>query len=34
LVNLMEKIKLEIYDKPYLPLNLPSYLSKRPLIMV
>ena len=34
LVNLMEKIKLEISDKPYLPLNLPSYLSKRPLIMV
>jgi threonyl-tRNA synthetase len=34
LVNLMEKIKLEILDKPYLPLNLPSYLSKRPLIMV
>jgi threonyl-tRNA synthetase len=34
LVNLIEKIKLEIFDKPYLPLNLPSYLSKRPLIMV
>lgn len=34
LVKLMEKIKLEIFDKPYLPLNLPSYLSKRPLIMV
>jgi threonyl-tRNA synthetase len=34
LVNLMEKIKLEILDKPYMPLNLPSYLSKRPLIMV
>ena len=34
LVNLMEKIKLEISDKPYLPLNLPSYLSKRPLIIV
>ena len=34
LVNLMEKIKLEISDKPYLPLNLPSYLSKRPLILV
>jgi threonyl-tRNA synthetase len=33
-LNLMEKIKLEISDKPYLPLNLPSYLSKRPLIMV
>ena len=34
LVNLIERIKLEISDKPYLPLNLPSYLSKRPLIMV
>ena len=34
LVNLMEKIKLEIFHKPYLPLNLPTYLSKRPLIMV
>ena len=34
LVNLIEKIKLEIFDKPYMPLNLPSYLSKRPLIMV
>jgi threonyl-tRNA synthetase len=32
--NLIKKIKLEISDKPYLPINLPSYLSKRPLIMV
>ncbi len=32
--NLMKKIKQEISDKPYLPLNLPIYLSKRPLIMV
>lgn len=32
--NLMQKIKQEISDKPYLPLNLPVYLSKRPLIMV
>jgi threonyl-tRNA synthetase len=32
--NLIKKIKLEISDKPYIPLNLPSYLSKRPLIMV
>lgn len=32
--NLMKKIKQEILDKPYLPLNLPVYLSKRPLIMV
>jgi threonyl-tRNA synthetase len=34
LVNLIERIKLEISDKPFLPINLPSYLSKRPLIMV
>ncbi|HVE37785.1 MAG TPA: threonine--tRNA ligase [Nitrososphaeraceae archaeon] len=32
--NLMKKIKQEISDKPYLPLNLPFHLSKRPLIMV
>ena len=32
--NLMEKIKQEISGKPYMPLNLPVYLSKRPLIMV
>jgi threonyl-tRNA synthetase len=32
--NLMEKIKQEISGKPYLSLNLPAYLSKRPLIMV
>jgi threonyl-tRNA synthetase len=32
--NLIKKIKLETSDKPYLPLNLPTYLSKRPLIMV
>jgi threonyl-tRNA synthetase len=32
--NLIKKIKLETSDKPYLPLNLPAYLSKRPLIMV
>ncbi|MDP9490350.1 MAG: threonine--tRNA ligase [Thermoproteota archaeon] len=32
--NLMIKIKQEISGKPYLPLNLPVYLSKRPLIMV
>jgi threonyl-tRNA synthetase len=31
---LIKKIKLETSDKPYLPLNLPTYLSKRPLIMV
>jgi threonyl-tRNA synthetase len=32
--NLIKKIKLETSDKPYLPLNLPTYLSKRPLIMI
>jgi threonyl-tRNA synthetase len=32
--NLMKKIKQEISGKPYLPLNLPVYVSKRPLIMV
>jgi len=32
--NLMRRIKQEISDKPYLPLNLPIYLSKRPIIMV
>jgi threonyl-tRNA synthetase len=32
--NLMKKIKQEISDKPYSPLNLPVYVSKRPLIMV
>ena len=32
--NLMKKIKQEISGKPYMPLNLPVYLSKRPLIMV
>jgi threonyl-tRNA synthetase len=31
--NLIKKIKLETGDKPYLPLNLPIFLSKRPLIM-
>ncbi|HKX21392.1 MAG TPA: threonine--tRNA ligase [Nitrososphaeraceae archaeon] len=32
--NLVGRIKQEISDKPYLPLNLPKYLSKRPIIMV
>lgn len=32
--NLMKKIKQEISGKPYMPLNLPVFLSKRPLIMV
>lgn len=31
--NLIKNIKQEISDKPYLPLNLPVYLSKRPIIM-
>ncbi|TLX86277.1 MAG: threonine--tRNA ligase [Thaumarchaeota archaeon] len=34
LANLIKRIKSEISDKPYLPLNLPVYLSKRPIIMV
>ncbi|MDW0264056.1 MAG: threonine--tRNA ligase [Nitrososphaeraceae archaeon] len=33
LENLIKNIKLKVSDKPYLPLNLPSYLSKRPIIM-
>ena len=33
LENLIKKIKLQVSDKPYLPLNLPHYLSKRPIIM-
>ena len=32
--NLMKKIKQEVSGKPYMPLNLPVYVSKRPLIMV
>lgn len=31
--NLIKNIRQEISDKPYLPLNLPVYLSKRPIIM-
>ena len=31
--NLIRKINQEISDKPHMPLNLPVYLSKRPLIM-
>ena len=30
---LINKIKIEIQDKPFMPLNLPKYLSKRPQIM-
>ena len=33
LENLIKNINLQVSDKPYLPLNLPSYLSKRPIIM-
>ena len=33
LENLIKNIKSQVSDKPYLPLNLPSYLSKRPIIM-
>ncbi|HSA74386.1 MAG TPA: threonine--tRNA ligase [Nitrososphaeraceae archaeon] len=33
LENLIKNIKLQVSDKPYLPLNLPSYMSKRPIIM-
>ena len=31
--NLIKNIRQETSDKPYLPLNLPVYLSKRPIIM-
>lgn len=31
--NLISKINKEISDKPHMPLNLPVFLSKRPLIM-
>jgi threonyl-tRNA synthetase len=33
LENLINKIKIDVQDKPYMPLNLPKYLSKRPQIM-
>ena len=32
--ELIEDIKKETKDKPFMPLNLPKYLSKRPQIMV
>jgi len=32
--ELVDKINIETADKPYLPLNLPRYLSQRPQIMV
>src|SRR5215211_4327192 len=32
--ELIENIKKETNDKPFMPLNLPKYLSKRPQIMV
>ncbi|HEY3094853.1 MAG TPA: threonine--tRNA ligase [Nitrososphaera sp.] len=34
LPELMGEVKAQIKDKPYLPLNLPTHLSKRPQIMV
>ena len=34
LQELVDKINIETADKPYLPLNLPRYLSQRPQIMV
>jgi threonyl-tRNA synthetase len=34
LQELVDKINIETTDKPYLPLNLPRYLSQRPQIMV
>ncbi len=34
LQELMDEIKAQVKDKPYLPLNLPTHLSKRPQIMV
>ena len=32
--ELIESVRSEIRDKPFMPLNLPKYLSKRPQIMV
>jgi threonyl-tRNA synthetase len=34
LQQLIEEIKIQVKDKPYLPLNLPQHLSVRPQIMV
>jgi threonyl-tRNA synthetase len=34
LEELIAEIKAQVKDKPYLPLNLPTHLSKRPQIMV
>src|ERR1041385_1843378 len=33
LEDLIKNIKTQVSEKPFLPLNLPSYLSKRPIIM-
>ena len=33
LIELIESVKNETKDKPFMPLNLPKYLSKRPQIM-
>ncbi len=34
IVELIESVRNETKDKPFMPLNLPKYLSKRPQIMV
>src|SRR5215210_781055 len=34
IVKLIESVRKETKDKPFMPLNLPKYLSKRPQIMV
>lgn len=34
LEDLVNEVKAQVKDKPYLPLNLPAHLSKRPQIMV
>jgi threonyl-tRNA synthetase len=34
LEGLINEVKAQVKDKPYLPLNLPTHLSKRPQIMV
>jgi threonyl-tRNA synthetase len=34
LQELAEEIKIQTNDKPYMPLNLPKFLSRRPQIMV
>jgi threonyl-tRNA synthetase len=34
LQELIDEVKAQTKDKPYLPLNLPKYVSVRPQIMV